>query len=344
MRRKKGAINVKRKIAIILFVFAFIMPTCTNIQVMAEELSYEEKLDKRMALYKKVETLTNIPWQYLAAVDSYERGLRRARKDRPNEEGVIGIYFSPQQWVGPLNPDLEDEDPTSISLFGGLGLDGNGDGIASREDDEDILYTFARFLEKFGFDERDFRIALWEYYHREQTVNIIHGHAKVYEHFNTLDLHDNVFPMPLNHNYSYRSTWGDGRGWGGRRIHEGTDIFANYNVPIRATSYGIVEIKGWNKYGGWRIGIRDVNNVYHYYAHLSGFEKGIQEGTIVKPGDVIGYCGSSGYGKPGTQGKFPPHLHYGMYRDNGITEWSFDPYPSLRNWEVKERRAKKKKR
>ncbi len=145
--------------------------------------------------------------------------------------------------------------------------------------------------------------------------------------------------MPLNHNYSYRSTWGDRRGWGGRRIHEGTDLFANYNVPIQSASNGIVETIGWNPYGGWRVGIRDLDNIYHYYAHLNGFEKGIEKGSIIKAGQIIGYCGSSGYGKPGTQGKFPPHLHYGMYRDNGTTEWSFDPFPSLKQWERAARKA-----
>jgi peptidoglycan LD-endopeptidase LytH len=53
--------------------------------------------------------------------------------------------------------------------------------------------------------------------------------------------------------------------------------------------------------------------------------------------------GSSGYGPPGTSGKFPPHLHYGMYKDNGFTEWSFDPYPHLKMWERQERLKAQKK-
>ncbi len=218
---------------------------------------------------------------------------------------LIGIFYSPRNWAGPLNPELEDRDPLSISLFNGVGLDGNGDGIADRNDDEDLLYTFAKHLETYGFSKQDFRIALWEYYQREQTVSIISGHADVFKKFGHVNLNDHAFPLPLNHSYSYRSTWGARRGWGGRRIHEGTDIFAGYNVPVLSTSYGVVEEKGWNMYGGWRIGIRDIDNIYHYYAHLSGFEKGIEKGSIVAPSDVVGYIGSSGYGKPGTQGKFP---------------------------------------
>ncbi|WP_062047478.1 M23 family metallopeptidase [Bacillus sp. JCM 19034] len=321
------------KSILILTCFILISSPLTALAQEKEELSIEDIYKNRKALYLKTETVTNVPWYYLAAVDTFERGLRRARKDRPKEEGFIAIYYSEEEWAGATNPNPNDTNLASIQFFGGVGLDGDGDGKADRKNDEDVLYTFAHYLGEYGVNEADFKIALWERYKRVQSVNIPFGHAKVYQKFGTLDLDDHAFPMPLHHNYSYRSTWGDRRGWGGRRIHEGTDIFANYNVPILATSYGIVEIKGWNKYGGWRIGIRDLNNVYHYYAHLSGFEKGIKQGTVVAPGDVIGYCGSSGYGKPGTQGKFPPHLHYGMYRDNGYSEWSFDPYPSLRKWE-----------
>lgn len=305
--------------------------------------SVDDIYEQRMDLYKKIEVLTNVPWYYLAAVDSFERGMQVGKNERVKEHGVIAIYYSPEQWAGMLNPNLEDTNPHSIQMFGGVGLDGDGDGIADRNNDEDVLYTMAHYLESYGFNEDDFRIALWERYKREQSVNIAHSHSLLYKHFGRLNLQDNAFPLPIHFNYSYRSTWGDKRGWGGRRMHEGTDVFAGYNVPIQATSYGRVEVKGWNKYGGWRIGIRDINNVYHYYAHLSGFEKGIEEGSIVSPGDVIGYCGSSGYGPPGTQGKFPPHLHYGMYRDNGYAEWSFDPYPSLRKWEREALQNRKKR-
>ena len=27
---------------------------------------------------------------------------------------------------------------------------------------------------------------------------------------------------------------------------------AGHGVPVRSTCYGIVEVKGWNPYGGWR--------------------------------------------------------------------------------------------
>ncbi|EZH66045.1 peptidase M23 [Bacillaceae bacterium JMAK1] len=327
--------NSKGILRFLLIICLFIVTT--TIADAQEERTQDEIDLERMQLYKDMDTVTQVPWHWLAAIDAYERGLNVARNDRDKPTGVISIYFSPRDWVGALNPDLEDTNADQISVFGGVGLDGDGDGKADRHNDADLLYTMARKLATYGFDDENIRIALWDHYQRDQTVRIIHGHANVFEKFQTIALHDNAFPVPLHYNYSYRSTWGAKRGWGGRRIHEGTDIFAGYSTPVRATTYGTVELKGWNEYGGWRIGIRDLDNIYHYYAHLHGFAEDIEEGSIVTPGSVIGSVGSSGYGKPGTQGKFPPHLHYGIYRDNGYTEWSFDPYPKLRSWEQKER-------
>lgn len=298
---------------------------------------------KRLELYKEVEAATNIPWYYMAAVDQYERSLRQSRRDLPKAEGLTGIYYKPEEWVGPLNPNHEDENPLSIKYFNGFGIDGNGDGKASLKDDEDVLFAFANFILSYGTDHDNIKIGLWDYYKRDKTVGIIIGKSEIYKKYGRLDLDSHAFPVPLRSDYSYRNTWGDARGWGGRRMHEGTDIFAHYGVPVRATSYGIVEMKGWNRFGGWRIGIRDINNNYHYFAHLSGFSKDLKVGQIVEPGMVIGGVGSSGYGPPGTSGKFPPHLHYGMYRDNGYTEWSYDPFPHLKLWERQERASKRKK-
>lgn len=297
---------------------------------------------ERKALFDKVSTLTGIPWYDLAAVDQYERSLSLAKK-RPMSKGLIGIYYSELEWVGLTNPDHEDTDAERIAFFGGKGTDGDGDGKADRKNDADVLNTMARYLLKYGVNPDDFRTGLWEYYRNMRAVDRIIQFSRIYAAFDTLELHEHAFPLPLGSDYSYRSTWGAKRGWGGYRIHEGTDLFAGYGVPVRSTCYGIIEVMGWNPYGGWRVGIRDLNNVYHYYAHLSGFNKKVKEGDIVKPGQVVGWVGSSGYGKPGTSGKFPPHLHYGLYRDNGTTEWSFDPYPHLRKWEREERQRKNKK-
>ncbi len=332
-----------RKLLKGIFIFHVIIALLPSVRHAHAEMDQQTIYAKRLELYKEVEAATNIPWYYMAAVDQYERSLRHSRRDLPKAEGLTGIYYKPEEWAGPLNPNLEDENPLSIKYFNGFGVDGNGDGKASMKDDEDVLFAFANFILSYGTDHDNIKIGLWDYYKRDKTVGIIIGKSEIYKKYGRLDLDSHAFPVPLRSDYSYRNTWGDARGWGGRRMHEGTDIFAHYGVPVRATSYGIVEMKGWNRFGGWRIGIRDINNNYHYFAHLSGFSKDLKVGQIVEPGMVIGGVGSSGYGPPGTSGKFPPHLHYGMYRDNGYTEWSYDPFPHLKLWERQERASKRKK-
>ncbi|WP_047979686.1 M23 family metallopeptidase [Ornithinibacillus contaminans] len=296
----------------------------SNTPVEAQE--QETVYDKRLALYKKTAALTQIPWYYIAAVDQYERQIYKDIED----DQVISIRFPSDLWYGAGNNSM---DIKKIEFFDGKGKDGNGDNKADPSDGEDALYTMASFLQEYGHTEEDIKIGLWNYYKRDLTVQTIKNTAKVFKKFNDIYLTDRDFPLAINHTYSYRNTWGDRRGFGGNRIHEGTDIFADYGTPVKSTTYGVVELKGWNLYGGWRIGIRDIYNIYHYYAHLAGYQDGVKVGQIVKPGDVLGKVGSTGYGPPGTSGKFPPHLHYGMYKDNGYSEWSFDPYPYLKKWE-----------
>ena len=274
-----------------------------------------------------------LPWYYLAAVDQFERNIQQVRNDIPKKEGPIAIHFTDEFWAGALNPYAEDRSLMSLAFFNGNGRDGNQDGNANPEDPDDALHTMAMYISSYGYTEKKFKQAMMDFYERKETVNQIMTIANIYGHFQTLNLDERVFPLPVQHNYSYQSTWGVSRGWGGRRIHEGTDLFASYGVPVRATTYGQVEVMGWNDFGGWRVGIRDVHNTYHYFAHLSGFNKEIKEGDIVEPGAVVGYVGSSGYGKEGTSGRFAPHLHYGMYKYNGRTEWAFDPFPYLKLWE-----------
>jgi murein DD-endopeptidase MepM/ murein hydrolase activator NlpD len=295
----------------------------------------------RQALYEQMSAATGIPWFRFAAIDQYERTIakKKANAEASGSSRITGFNIPAPVWAGPLNPNQEDTSPDSIRFFGGMGYDGSGDGVADPSNDADLLYSMARHLQKYGDSPSDFSIGVWEYYHNGRAAQRVAEFAKLYEHFGRLDLSGSAFPLPIGNSYAYRSTWGTGRSWGGARIHEGTDLFAPQGMPVRSTCYGIIETKGWNRYGGWRIGIRDIENRYHYYAHLSGYDKSVTRGDIVTPGQIIGWVGSSGYGSPGTQGKFPPHLHYGIYRDRGITEWAFDPYPLLKQWENQEYRA-----
>lgn len=113
-------------------------------------------------------------------------------------------------------------------------------------------------------------------------------------------------------------TWGGARSQG--RTHEGVDIFAPRNTPIRATTRGIVLNVGPNGLGGRTVMILGPGGQRHYYAHLERYAA-LERGDWVEAGQVVGYVGDSGNAR-GT----PPHLHYGIYAGGG----AINPYGLLR--------------
>ena len=128
-----------------------------------EPLKKEEEQQMRMDYYVQFWEL-GIPWYFLAAVDQYERNLQDVRPDIPKRENVIAIQFSDEYWSGQLNPKENDNEPFSIKIFNGMGLDGNGDGFANKNDDDDVLFTMATYLSEYGYNEEAFKLALWDYY------------------------------------------------------------------------------------------------------------------------------------------------------------------------------------
>ncbi|WP_231493385.1 M23 family metallopeptidase [Alicyclobacillus macrosporangiidus] len=294
--------------------------------VSAAERKTQEEL---MPIYRKAAADTGVSWTLLAAVDRYAE-LMKTKGDRERNP-FYGFAFEPAAWAGIDNPNWLDIDPMTIRLFHGLGRDGNGDGMALPWDPQDRIPVLAEWLDELS-GEDDEEVAIWDLFQDPVAMDRIAAFQTLFDKYG-LNPKGHCFPVSKRANYTVKHTFGAGRSWGGRRIHEGVDIFAPYGTPVLACSYGYVELMGWNRYGGWRIGIRDVNNVYYYYAHLSSYAKGLKRGDVVEPGQIIGYVGSSGYGPPGTSGKFPPHLHFGVYRDTGRGEWAFNPSALLAQWQ-----------
>ena len=124
-------------------------------------------------------------------------------------------------------------------------------------------------------------------------------------------------PIAKNYSFSHYDDFGNSRSYGYKRIHLGNDLMGSIGTPIIAVESGVVEALGWNQYGGWRIGIRSLDKKrYYYYAHLRKdhpYAKDLQQGQIVKAGDVIGYLGMTGYStKENVNNINVPHLHFGM--------------------------------
>lgn len=109
--------------------------------------------------------------------------------------------------------------------------------------------------------------------------------------------------------YTHYEDFGDDRFYEGERVHYGNDVVADRDTPIVSMTDGVITNLGWNELGGWRVGITDANSTYWYYAHMDHYEDDIYEGQYVQAGDCIGYVGDSGYGPPGTTGKFITHVH-----------------------------------
>lgn len=124
-------------------------------------------------------------------------------------------------------------------------------------------------------------------------------------------------PVAAGYGYSHCDDFGVGRSFGFKRKHLGNDLMGGLGTPIVAVEGGVVEAMGWNRYGGWRVGIRSFDSKrYYYYAHLQKdhpFADGLEVGDIVQPGDLIGFMGRSGYSdRENVNNIETVHLHFGL--------------------------------
>lgn len=107
---------------------------------------------------------------------------------------------------------------------------------------------------------------------------------------------------------------------GGRRSHEGVDVFAPRGTPVVAVAEGIVSRVDTTPIGGRIVWVRDHRRRQsHYYAHLD--QPHVVPGMRVRMGDPIGTVGNTGNART-----TPPHLHFGVYQRG---EGAIDPWPLL---------------
>ncbi len=149
------------------------------------------------------------------------------------------------------------------------------------------------------------------------------------------------FPLARGFDYTHYDDFGAGRSYGYARKHLGHDMMGLVGTPIMAIESGVVTALGWNQYGGWRIGISSFDGKrYYYYAHLRQnypYAEGLEEGSVVTAGDVIGYMGHTGYSaKENVNNIKIVHLHWGLQlifdesQKEGNNEIWIDVYPLTR--------------
>ncbi|MFD2825189.1 peptidoglycan DD-metalloendopeptidase family protein [Leeuwenhoekiella polynyae] len=114
------------------------------------------------------------------------------------------------------------------------------------------------------------------------------------------------FPVAGISSKAIQSYWGAPRD-GGKRSHEGVDIFASRGTPVLASVAGKVSRTGNLGLGGKQVWLRDglLGNSL-YYAHLDSII--VTNGQRVKIGDTLGLVGNTGNART-----TPPHLHFGVY-------------------------------
>jgi murein DD-endopeptidase MepM/ murein hydrolase activator NlpD len=87
------------------------------------------------------------------------------------------------------------------------------------------------------------------------------------------------------------------------RAHTGVDWAAPMGTPIYASGNGVIEKMGWEGGYGRYIRLRHTNGYETAYGHMSAFARGIDVGSRVRQGQVIGFIGSTGLSTGA-------HLHY----------------------------------
>ena len=87
------------------------------------------------------------------------------------------------------------------------------------------------------------------------------------------------------------------------KMHTGVDWAAPSGTAIYASGNGVVEKAGLESGYGKYIRIRHNNGYETAYGHMTAFARGIDEGTRVRQGQVIGFVGSTGLSTGS-------HLHY----------------------------------
>lgn len=116
------------------------------------------------------------------------------------------------------------------------------------------------------------------------------------------------------------------------RAHKGVDFRASTGTPIPAAGAGRVVARGFNRGHGNYVKIRHNGTYETLYAHMSKFAKGVNVGTNVKQGQIIGYVGSTGLSTG-------PHLHYEIIKNGQHVNPMTVKLPAINNLDSKNKPA-----
>jgi len=190
---------------------------------------------------------------------------------------------------------------------------GDADKVAARLQQGETMAEIAKNYKHYDYYYESLSAVLCEFLGEYQIEEAVDGEIQIVQKYGLKAFS----PIAEGYWYSHYDDFGNSRSYGFKRTHLGNDLIGSIGTPIIAVESGYVEEIGWNQYGGWRIGIRSFDKRrYYYYAHMrkgSPYQEGLEVGSLVKAGDVIGYLGMTGYSlKEDVNNMTTPHLHFGM--------------------------------
>lgn len=136
-----------------------------------------------------------------------------------------------------------------------------------------------------------------------------------------------MFPIDPEPNCFIHDNFGGDSKAFGPGGHQGVDIGADLGQAVYAVESGMLvrRIDGDNAGLGWEL-LSNTDVVYRYY-HLAEWAEGLEEGDLVRRGQVIGSVGDTGNATPGGW-----HLHFevrpGPQPEFGAAD-PVDPLPLL---------------
>ncbi len=303
------------------------------------------------AIYKAAAEHCGIDWHILAAVHGMETGFGSnpvatdPTKGSTNANGefvgALGHFqFMGLTWVGwNAAKDYETTDkghifgdisfitdPANIEKYGGLGMDANGDGIASPWDLEDAAFSAACYLKRIGYNKGDLNNI------KEVLAKYNGGNkpgADAYDYADKVISMGQQFESGANNTISvapgditYPTTGNvtSGYGWRdigfGQEFHYGIDIGSGgrKNVPIVSVADGVVTYVGPLSTWGNIVRVKHNVNGQEFetlYAHLASMS--VKVGQEVEKGKKIGIMGQTGRATG-------VHLHFEVHLPEFISQ------------------------
>ncbi|MFT9494235.1 MULTISPECIES: peptidoglycan DD-metalloendopeptidase family protein [Bacillota] len=271
------------------------------------EIGANEIPAEYLPIYRAAQEEFGVPWNLIAAVHKVETNFSTI-DIMESYMGAIGHFqFMDCTWIGWAYPSCGGygdgnipqsvlSNPAMIKKYGGYGLDGNGDGIASPWDLYDAAFSAANLLAANGAASGDYEGAVFEYNHDTGYVRDVLNYAQQFVNSGMIIRGSGEFLWPVPFTTNITSPFGMRIHpiTNEAKMHSGIDIAANGvgGKPIVAIAPGKVIVSDFLGGYGNVVFIDHGNGITSRYAHMK--TSGVPAGKTIRAGAVVGYVGSTG--------------------------------------------------